>query len=234
MKRTVAFVRSGLFAAVFYAGSVAFVLLALAAAGRGVPTVGAVARAWARFHLACAHRLLGVRLCIEGTVPDDPVLIAAKHESMFETVQLFRVLHDPAVVAKAELFRIPGWGTLARRYGNIPVERDGAAGALRGMLHAARAAKAQHRAILIFPEGTRVARGEAPPLRSGFAGLYRALGMPVVPVAIDSGRIWPHGFLKRSGTIIFRFGDPIPAGLPREAIEARVHAAINALNDKVI
>lgn len=230
MSRAFAVLRSALFAGVFYAGSVPFILLALAAAPRGVPAVGAVARAWARFHLACAHRLLGVRLRIEGVIPEQPVLIAAKHESMFETVQLFRVLHDPAVVAKAELFRIPGWGAVARRYGNIPVERDGSAGALRTMLHAARAAKAKHRAILIFPEGTRVARGEAPELRSGFAGLYRMLGMPVVPVAIDSGRIWPHGFLKRSGTILFRFGEPIPAGLPREEIEARVHAAINALN----
>ncbi len=230
MSRALAVIRSALFAGVFYAGSVPFILLALAAASRGVPAVGTVARAWARFHLACARRLLGVRLRIEGPIPAEPALIAAKHESMFETVQLFRVLHDPAVVAKAELFRIPGWGAVARRYGNIPVEREGSAGALRTMLRAAHAAKAQHRAILIFPEGTRVARGQAPPLRSGFAGLYRALGLPVVPVAIDSGRIWPHGFLKRPGTIIFRFGEPISAGLSREAIEARVHAAINLLN----
>ena len=230
MSRVVAFVRSAVFALVFYVGSVPFILLALAAAPGGVQAVGTMARAWARFHLVCARLLLGVRLRVEGTIPRETVLIAAKHESMFETVQLFRLLHDPAVVAKAELFRIPGWGAVARHYGNIPVERDGSAGALRAMLRAASAAKAQHRAILIFPEGTRVASGEAPPLQPGFAGLYRSLALPVVPIALDSGRIWPHGFLKRSGTILFRFGDPIPAGLPRDVIEARVHAAINTLN----
>jgi hypothetical protein len=80
------------------------------------------------------------------------------------------------------------------------------------------------------PEGTRVPHGEEPPLRSGFAGLYRALGLPVVPVAVDSGRLWTRGLLKRRGVIHFRIGEPIQPGLKREDIEARVHAAINALN----
>jgi 1-acyl-sn-glycerol-3-phosphate acyltransferase len=84
--------------------------------------------------------------------------------------------------------------------------------------------------VLIYPEGTRVRPGEAPPLRPGFAGLYRALGLPVVPVAVDSGRLWPKGLLKRSGTIHFLIGETIPPGLKRDEIETRVHAAINALN----
>ena len=83
--------------------------------------------------------------------------------------------------------------------------------------------------MVIYPEGTRVAPGTTPPLRAGFAGLYRALGLPVVPVALDSGRLFPRGLLKRSGTIHFKVGEVIPAGLKREEIEARVHAAINAL-----
>jgi 1-acyl-sn-glycerol-3-phosphate acyltransferase len=86
------------------------------------------------------------------------------------------------------------------------------------------------RPLAIFPEGTRVPHGKRPPLRSGFAGLYKLLGLPVVPVAIDSGPPYHHRW-KRRGTITVRFGEPIPAGLPREEIELRVHAAINALND---
>jgi 1-acyl-sn-glycerol-3-phosphate acyltransferase len=86
------------------------------------------------------------------------------------------------------------------------------------------------RAIMIFPEGTRVAPGEHPPIKSGFAGLYRQLDLPVVPVALDSGRLWPrNSFLKRAGTVTFRFGEFIPPGLPRKEAEARVHTAINAL-----
>jgi 1-acyl-sn-glycerol-3-phosphate acyltransferase len=86
------------------------------------------------------------------------------------------------------------------------------------------------RPILIFPEGTRVLPGEQPPLRAGFAGLYRSLNLPVVPVALDSAKVSPRrSFIKRPGTVTFRFGDPIPPGLPRAEAEARVHAAINAL-----
>jgi 1-acyl-sn-glycerol-3-phosphate acyltransferase len=98
------------------------------------------------------------------------------------------------------------------------------------MLEAARRVRGEGRSIVIFPEGTRVAPGEQPPLRPGFAGLYKALGLPVVPVAVDSGRLWPrHRFAKRPGIVTMRFGDAIPPGLPRSEIEARVHAAINLL-----
>ena len=97
------------------------------------------------------------------------------------------------------------------------------------MLAAGKAAAAAGRPVVIFPEGTRTPIGQQPDLRAGFAGLYRALGLPVVPVAVDSGKIWPRRFIKRSGTICFKVGEVIEPGLKRDAIEARVHAAINAL-----
>ena len=98
------------------------------------------------------------------------------------------------------------------------------------MMAEAKAAIASGRPVIIFPEGTRVPFGEAPPLQAGFAGLYRALGLPVVPVAHDVGRLWGRGFLKRPGTVHFKVGEIIPPGLKRNDIEERVHAAINALN----
>lgn len=85
------------------------------------------------------------------------------------------------------------------------------------------------RPIIIYPEGTRVRVGQQSPLKSGFAALYRVLGLPVVPVATDSGRLWGRGLVHRSGTVTFKVGEVVPAGLPREEVEARVHAAINAL-----
>jgi len=85
------------------------------------------------------------------------------------------------------------------------------------------------RPVIIFPEGTRVRPGERPPLRSGFAGLYRALGLPVVPVAVDSGRLWGRGLVHHGGTVTFKVGETLPPGLKRDDIERRVHAAINAL-----
>ena len=128
---------------------------------------------------------------------------------------------------------IPLWGWVVRRYGVIPVDRTGGAAALRRMMRAAEAAIAEGRPIVIFPEGTRVPPGERPPLQPGFAGLYRALKLAVVPVAVDSGRLWPPRNASSSapGIVTFRFRrGPIPAG-PRSAseIEGQVHAAINAL-----
>jgi 1-acyl-sn-glycerol-3-phosphate acyltransferase len=97
------------------------------------------------------------------------------------------------------------------------------------MVAAGKEAVQTGRPVIIFPEGTRVHVGQTPPLRPGFAGLYRALGLPVVPVAVDSGRLWGRGFVHRPGKVTFKISETIPPGLKREEIEARVHAAINAL-----
>ena len=223
--------RSILFALLFYPGSVLVVLSGFPAALIGPKAVAAVTHTWARYHRWCARYLLGIRTRLEGSFPTSPVLVALKHQSMFETVEVLVILDSPAVVLKRELADLPGWGWVARAYGVIPVDREGGATALRRMLKAGREAIEQGRSIAIFPEGTRVLPGEQPALQSGFAGLYRALGLPVVPVAIDSGRLWPRkGFVKRPGIVTMRIGDTIPPKLPREEIEARVHAAINMLD----
>lgn len=223
-------VRSLAFALVFYPGSVVYVLAGFVVLPFGRKAVRKVADAWAGFHRACARFLLGIRSRVEGEVPSGPALVAVKHQSMFETLEIALILDTPATVMKSELGRIPLWGRLTRIYGILPVDRDGGGAALRKLLRAADEAKAEGRPIVIFPEGTRVPPGERPPLEPGFAGLYRALGLPVVPVALDSGRVWPRrSFVKHPGVVTMRFGDPIPPGLPRKEAEARVHAAINAL-----
>jgi 1-acyl-sn-glycerol-3-phosphate acyltransferase len=140
-----------------------------------------------------------------------------------------RVSKLPVIVIKKELADIPLFGWLTRRYGVIPVERSAGAKALRALVEQGRNAVATGRSVIIYPEGTRVRPGETPPLRSGFAGLYRALGLPVVPVAVDSGRLWGRGLIKRPGVVTFLIGATIPAGLKREDIDHRVHRAINAL-----
>ncbi len=229
----IALLRTILFDIAFVLTSVPAVLLALAAAVIGSRPVRAVAVGWARIGIVLARVLLGIRLRVEGRrYPDHPVIYAIKHESMYETLAAMPVIGGaPSVVLKRELTRIPLWGRVALLYGVIPVDREGSAAALRLMLTAGKRALAEGRSIVIFPEGTRVAPGEAPPLRPGFAGLYRALGLPVIPVAVDSGRLWPReGFSKHAGTITLSFGEPIPAGLSRAEIEARVHAAINRMN----
>lgn len=229
----IAALRTVLFDIVFYLGCVPVVTLAfvLSLSGREGTLYGA--RLWARYHGWCARWLLGVRTQVEGVLPQGAVIVAMKHESMFETIELLRLWQKPAVVLKAELMRIPVWGRTARTHGVIPVEREAGPAALRRMLAAARAAVADDRPVLIFPEGTRVPHGVDAPLRPGVAGLYKSLKLPVVPVAIDSGKRWARGaFIKRAGIVRFVVGTAIPPGLPRDEFEARVRAGINAINDR--
>ena len=223
-------VRALAFNLVFYTVTLLAVVIAVLSVLWGPPGVRGMARWWSNWHRWCAATFLGIRTRVEGELPRGPALIAAKHQSMFETMELVRLLDAPGIIMKQELSRIPIWGRLASHYGLIAIDRAGGATALRRMVRDAQQAIAEGRPVVIFPEGTRVAPGEQPPLQPGFAGLYRALNLEVVPLALDSGRVWPRrSFLKRPGVVTFRFGAAIPAGLPRREAEARVHAAINAL-----
>ena len=223
-------VRSLLFAAAFYSATVVWVLAGLIASlfGRG-PTL-AVVLSWVAVHRWLAEHLLGITSEVEGIIPSGSYLIAVKHQSMFETLEMVRLSNLPVIVMKKELSDIPLFGLMTRRYGVIPVERSAGAKALRSLVADGERAIASGRPVIIYPEGTRVRPGETPPLRPGFAGLYRALGLPVIPVAMDSGRLWGSGLIKRSGVVNFRVGETIPPGLKRDDIESRVHAAINALD----
>ncbi len=224
-----AVLRSLAFYLLFYAGSVAFVLGSVAALVFPPHISRRVPDGWAAFHRWCVVHVLGIRVVIEGRPLPGPALYAIKHETMFDAIDAPMLLHRPVPFAKEELFAIPGWGLAARAYGAVPVARDQGARALRTMIAAAKRFATEGRPLVIFPEGTRVPHGRVEPLRSGFAGLYKMLGLTVVPVAIDSGRTY-GGKWKRRGTITIRFGDPIPPGLPREEVEARVLRAINVLN----
>jgi 1-acyl-sn-glycerol-3-phosphate acyltransferase len=221
--------RSLAFYVAFYGGTVLLVIAALAVMPLGRDRYKEVVRMWSTWHRTCGKVLLGISVEAGGFAPRSGVLYAIKHESFFEAIELPHMYPLPVVFAKEQLLRIPLWGAIGTRYGLIAVDRARGASALRSMLAAARRWTADGRPLIIFPEGTRVPHGTQPPLQAGFAGLYKMLGLPVVPVAVDSGPLYHH-LWKRSGTIRYRFGEEIPPGLPREDIEARVHAGINALN----
>jgi 1-acyl-sn-glycerol-3-phosphate acyltransferase len=230
----VAIVRTCLFQIGFLGGSLLLVPLALVLglvvprnSGSELLYIGP--KLWAGWFRLTSRVLAGVRIEIAGTIPPGPHLFALKHESALEAILTLWWFERPAVVMKRELRDLPIWGLAAARHGSIFVDRQGTAGMLREMMRQAQAAVAQGRPVVIFPEGTRVAVGEAPPLAAGFAGLYKMLKLPVVPVGLDSGSAWRKGFIKYAGTVHMTIGAPIPPGLPRADVEARVHAAINLL-----
>jgi 1-acyl-sn-glycerol-3-phosphate acyltransferase len=196
-------------------------------------------RFWAQTVLALLKLIVGLDGEIRGRehIPSGGCLIAMKHQSAWDTLILPPFLGDPAVVVKRELQFVPFYGWYATRAGSIFIDRKGGAGALRRMLAAAKRAVAMGRPVVIFPQGTRTAPGEAvadAPYQPGVAALYRELAVPLVPAAVNSGLYWGRrAFVKRPGRIVLEFLEPIPPGLPRREVmamlETRIEAAAAAL-----
>ena len=171
-------------------------------------------RRWSEATLWGLKFFAGLDFEVRGEIPKQAVLVASKHMSMWDTLTLYLLLYDPAVVVKRELLRIPFYGWYIQKARAIPIDRSGHAGALRKMADAARRAIGEGRSIMIFPEGTRKKPDAAPDYKPGVAGLYGQLGVPCVPVALNSGLFWT-GFLKKRGRIVVEFLPVIPAGLKR-------------------
>jgi 1-acyl-sn-glycerol-3-phosphate acyltransferase len=193
-------------------------------------------RLWTRMALFGARWIVGIKIEIRGKekVPEGPVLIAAKHQAMIDTILPFLLFPNPAVVLKKELLSMPIFGWYATKMGMIPVDREAHMAALKAMLAASRAAREAGRAIVIFPEGTRQPIGAKPDYKPGVVAIYRDMGLPVVPVALNSGVYWEgKGLMRRPGTIVWEYLDPIPPGLKREAfmaeLETRIETASTAL-----
>ena len=184
---------------------------------------------WAKGVMVLLRLLAGVRYEIRGRehIPPGPVIIAAKHQSAWDTMIFHIIAHDPAIVMKAELLHIPIYGWYCRHSRMIPIDRDTGSKAIRTMVDAAKAAAAEERPIVIFPQGTRVAPEATAPYLPGIAALYRQLGVPVVPVALNSGVFWPRRSIRRKpGTIVLEYLPPIEPGLKRKEFMARLEGAI--------
>ncbi|HKY96174.1 MAG TPA: lysophospholipid acyltransferase family protein [Kiloniellales bacterium] len=203
----------------------------------GYRIANAYGRWWSGTVLWGLRLICGVRGRVEGLeqhLPPGASIVAMKHQSTWETLFAPQILDAPAFVVKRELTRIPFFGWYLLQCRMLPVDRKGGAGALRAMVQAARARKAEARPIVIYPEGTRTAPGTSAPYHPGVAALYQALDLPVVPVALNSGLHWGrHAFRKRPGTIVMRFLEPIPPGLDRRLflaeLQRRIESASTAL-----
>lgn len=187
------------------------------------------ARAWGQLEVWLTGWLGGIDAEIRGRdrLPPGPAIVASRHESAWDTMVFLTLLPRMVYVLKKELLSIPLFGALLRHGGEIAIDRRGGGAALRQMLRDAKAATAADLTLVIFPEGTRVAPGESLPYLPGVAALYLHLRLPVVPVALTSGRHWGRrSFLKRPGRILLEFQEPIPPGLGREAFESLLRSRI--------
>ncbi len=193
-------------------------------------------RLWSRLVLGGLKWIAGLDYEVRGPVPHTGVLIAAKHMSMWDTVALYLILYDPAVVLRSSLSRIPFYGWYTWKAGSIAIDRDGGASTLRKMANEAKEAFSAGRPVLIFPEGTRKLPGSAPDYKPGVAGLYGQLAAPCVPVALNSALFWtgPGGFLKKSGRVVVEFLDPIPSGLKRREFMAELERQIETATDALL
>ena len=188
-----------------------------------------VQRTWVRGNFALLALLCDLRYEIRGLerLPREPCIIAAKHQSAWDTMIFALLIWRPGHVFKRELLWIPVFGWYLWRAGGIPIDRKGGAGALKRMIAEARRTIAEGRHIVIFPEGTRVAVGERRPYHPGVSALYTQLKVPVVPVALNSGLFWGRrSFLKKPGRIVLEFLEPIPPGLRRREFLAALEQSI--------
>ena len=225
-------IRSNLFNGSFYLWSAFMVVLFSPALLLPYQVTVWGQRQWARGVNFLMALTIGIHVEYRGLEykPKGPAIIAAKHQSAWDTIIWHIILDDPAIILKSELLLIPIYGWLCRKSRMIAVDRKAGPKALRAMLDNAKNAIAMSRPIVIFPQGTRVSPGtlvKDSPYQPGVSALYRVLDVPVVPVALNSGNFWPRRqFLRRPGTIVLEFLKPIDPGLPRKEFDAILETSI--------
>ena len=226
-----AVLRSALFNLVFYVVTFVLTLYGLALRLVAPQRLIDLARFWARLVLGALRVLCRIDFAVIGSerlTPDQPMLIASRHQSAFDTLVWFTLLPRCSYVLKRELLRIPVFGWLIPPTGMVAVDRKGGAAAMRRLMRDGAKAAADGRQIVIFPEGTRARPGTLLPLHPGVAALAAATRLPVVPVVTDSGLHWGRrAFRKRPGTIHIRVLPPI-AATPRDALMARLETELRA------
>lgn len=229
-------IRSLVFNVLFYATTAAFLVL-------GSPLLLAP-RPWAMAGLRCHARvtlwlmkwIVGTKVEIRGRehLPEGAYLVAAKHQSAWDTIALVLLFPDPALVMKAELMKIPLYGWFSAKFGMIPIHRETGPSALRQMLKAARSRAVDGRQIFVFPEGTRRLPDVEPDYKPGILLLYDALKLPCVPVALNSGHFWPrNSLLRHPGSIVVEIQPVLPANLNRTDFKGRLIDAIESSSSRL-
>jgi 1-acyl-sn-glycerol-3-phosphate acyltransferase len=222
-------IRSVLFNVLFYLNMLALMVLALPTLVLPRRAIWEVVRIWARSNHWLLRTVCGITFELRGLerIPPGPLLIASKHQSLWEAFALVPLFADPAFIIKRELMWLPFFGWYARKSQMIPVDRGARSQALAAIGVQAGIELARNRQIVIFPEGTRRPPGAPPSYKYGIVHLYAETGVACLPVALNSGLFWPRRSLRRfPGTIVAEFLDPIAPGLDKQVFFARLQQAI--------
>jgi 1-acyl-sn-glycerol-3-phosphate acyltransferase len=204
---------------------------------RGRSGANAVGTNWLR-HLMWATRLhLGLTCEVRGTPPTQDCIIAAKHQCFFDIIAIAHVAPRRGFIMKREVMRVPVMGWYAWKVGCIPIDRSKGRDAMKSI-----SAEIQTRItgdglgqLIIYPEGTRTKPGERRSYKHGVASIRGATGLPVVPVAVNTGLFWPRkGWGIRSGRAVIEFLPVIEPDAPQEGFIDRLEAQIEDHSDRLM
>jgi 1-acyl-sn-glycerol-3-phosphate acyltransferase len=229
--------RSAVFNVLFYLNLLLHFVVAIPTLVMPRMAILKLATFWGLTNIWLLRVVCGIKVEYRGLekVPRGALLVASKHQSLWETFALLWLFSDPAFIIKRELQWLPFFGWYAMKAGMIPVDRGRRGQALADMTERARVELGRSRQIVIFPEGTRRAAGAEPSYKYGIAHLYGETGMTCLPIALNSGLFWPRrSFMRYPGTIVAEILDPIPPGLSKADFAARLQQDIEAATARLI
>jgi 1-acyl-sn-glycerol-3-phosphate acyltransferase len=231
------FLRSLLFNILFYPVFVFWAVIALPTLMMPRAALMKVASWWARSNILLMRVICNIKVEFRGVekIPKGPLVVAAKHQSMWETISLLRFFDAPFFVLKRELTWIPLFGLFVVKANMIAIDRGAGGRALRAIMRRAEEEVRHGRQFVIFPEGTRRPVGAPPHYKSGVSMIYADCGVPCLPVALNSGLFWPRRtFMRYPGTLVVEFLDPLPPGLPRGEFMARIETVIEEATGRLV
>ena len=233
----VIFLRSLVFNILFYVVFLFWVVVALPTFLMPRSAMMRVATWWAASFIWLMRVVCNIKVEFRGVekIPSGPLIVASKHQSMWETIALLRFFEAPFFAVKRELKLIPIFGLFLIKTNMIAIDRSAGGRALIAMARRAAGEVRRGRQFVIFPEGTRTAPGAPPHYKSGIALIYADCGVPCLPVALNSGLFWPRRtFMRYPGTLVVEFLDPLPPGLRRDEFLARLKATIEEASDRLV
>jgi 1-acyl-sn-glycerol-3-phosphate acyltransferase len=231
------FLRSLVFNLLFYLVFLFWVVVALPTFLMPRGAMMRVATWWAKTNMLLMRLVCNIKVEFRGTekIPKGPLIVASKHQSMWETISLLHFFEAPFFAVKRELKFIPMFGLFLIKTDMIAIDRSTGGRALIKMARRAAAEVRRGRQFVIFPEGTRAAVGAPAKYKAGIGLIYTDCGVPCLPVALNSGLFWPRRtFMRYPGTLVVEFLDPLPAGLPREEFLTRIQSVIEEASNRLV